>query len=53
MLEISALLKNIEVWFARTIYMERIMNDETEWYHNVDADEVEGPVNSVNGHEVV
>ena len=34
-------------------YMERIMNDENDWDHNVEGDTVEGPVVSVCREEVL
>ena len=34
-------------------HMERIMNEENEWYQNVEADLVEGPVERVSREEVV
>ena len=33
-------------------YMERIMNEENDWDHNVVADAVEGPVVCVSGEKV-
>ena len=33
-------------------YMERIMNEEIDWYHNVEGDAVEGPVVGVSREEV-
>ena len=34
-------------------YMERIMNEENDWDHNVEGDTVEGPVVRVSREEVV
>ena len=34
-------------------YMERIMNGENDWDHNVEGDAVEGPVVRVNREEVI
>ena len=34
-------------------YMERIMNEENDWHHNVDEDAVEGPVVCVSREEVL
>ena len=34
-------------------YMERIMNEENGWDHNVEGDAVEGPVDCVSREEVV
>ena len=34
-------------------YMERIMNDENDWDHNVEGDAVEGPVVYVRREEVL
>ena len=34
-------------------YMERIMNEEKDWDHNVDRDAVEGPVVCVSEREEV
>ena len=33
--------------------MERILNDENDWYHNVEGDDVEGPVMCVSRDDVV
>ena len=34
-------------------YMERIMNEENDWDHNVEEDAVEGPVVCVSSEEVL
>ena len=34
-------------------YMERIMNEESDWDHNVEGDTVEGPVVCVSREEVL
>ena len=34
-------------------YMERIMNEENDWDHNVEGDSVEGPVVCVRREEVL
>ena len=34
-------------------YMEGIMNEENDWYRNVEGDVVEGPVVSVSREEVL
>ena len=34
-------------------YMERIMNEENDWDHNIEGDAVEGPVNCVSRDEVL
>ena len=33
--------------------MERIMNEENDWYHNVEGDAVEGPEVCVSREEVL
>ena len=34
-------------------YMERIMNEENDWDHNVEGDEVEGPLVCVSREEML
>ena len=34
-------------------YMERIMNEENDWDHDVEGDSVEGPVDCVHREEVL
>ena len=47
------LVRRKQVKIGRIRIMERIMNEENEWDHNVKGDTVEGPVVSVSGEEML